>query len=129
MTFDRFKDIFFSLEKQPLFNDSIPSAELDEYYELFHSSNEYADWAMQQRIEASGLDIPSQCCTDMQFQLIEYYLERKQLDVDPDYINYDSVVVYNTGHRVYGIPIHDGGSSFITINFCPWCGQRIGDPN
>ena len=25
----------------------------------------------------------------------------------------------------YGIPIHDGGSSSVEINFCPWCGIKI----
>lgn len=24
-----------------------------------------------------------------------------------------------------GIPIHDGGSSFIAIRFCPWCGSAV----
>lgn len=25
----------------------------------------------------------------------------------------------------YGIPIHDGGASFISINYCPWCGIKL----
>lgn len=25
----------------------------------------------------------------------------------------------------FGIPIHDGGSSSVTINFCPWCGKDL----
>ena len=28
----------------------------------------------------------------------------------------------------HGIPIHDGGSSVIVINFCPWCGVRLAVP-
>jgi len=24
-----------------------------------------------------------------------------------------------------GIPIHDGGSSYVEINFCPWCGRSL----
>ena len=26
---------------------------------------------------------------------------------------------------VYGIIVHDGGSSFIEIKFCPWCGEVL----
>lgn len=26
---------------------------------------------------------------------------------------------------VIGIPIRDGGSSFIGIKFCPWCGEKL----
>jgi hypothetical protein len=25
----------------------------------------------------------------------------------------------------YGLIVHDGGSSFIAIDFCPWCGTRL----
>jgi hypothetical protein len=25
----------------------------------------------------------------------------------------------------YGMIVHDGGSSVIEINFCPWCGSKL----
>jgi hypothetical protein len=27
---------------------------------------------------------------------------------------------------LYGLIVHDGGSSTIQIYFCPWCGERLG---
>jgi hypothetical protein len=27
--------------------------------------------------------------------------------------------------RCYGLFIHDGGSSFLEIHFCPWCGTAL----
>ncbi|WP_419964797.1 DUF6980 family protein [Pelomonas caseinilytica] len=27
--------------------------------------------------------------------------------------------------REYGIAVVDGGSSFIEIHYCPWCGKRL----
>jgi hypothetical protein len=30
---------------------------------------------------------------------------------------------YNSGH--VGIPIHDGGHSFIVVHYCPWCGASL----
>ena len=27
--------------------------------------------------------------------------------------------------RGFGLIIHDGGSSYIRINYCPWCGTEI----
>jgi hypothetical protein len=27
-------------------------------------------------------------------------------------------------NKTLGLLIHDGGSSFIPINYCPWCGAR-----
>lgn len=29
------------------------------------------------------------------------------------------------GKNGYGLLIHNGGTSFITINFCPWCGAKL----
>jgi len=25
----------------------------------------------------------------------------------------------------YGLRIHDGGSSYVVIGYCPWCGTRL----
>ena len=42
----------------------------------------------------------------------------------------DKVVVRvtDTEGRGYGLPVHDGGSSYIRINYCPWCGQKHTNP-
>ncbi|MCP2362708.1 hypothetical protein HD597_009728 [Nonomuraea thailandensis] len=37
----------------------------------------------------------------------------------------DAVVTFLAEYRGYGLPIHDGGSSFIAIRHCPWCGARL----
>ena len=26
---------------------------------------------------------------------------------------------------MYGLIIHDGGTSAVTIQFCPWCGSKL----
>jgi len=38
-----------------------------------------------------------------------------------------TAVVYIPKFREYGLPILDGGTSFIAIQFCPWCGARLPD--
>lgn len=38
-------------------------------------------------------------------------------------------VLVQTGPTNYGLPIHDGGGSYISISFCPWCGTRLIDPD
>jgi hypothetical protein len=37
----------------------------------------------------------------------------------------DALVRFSAQFQEYGLIIHDGGASVITINFCPWCGQRL----
>lgn len=37
----------------------------------------------------------------------------------------DCLVDYWPATRTYGLMIHDGGSSAVTIRFCPWCGTKL----
>ncbi|WP_073945665.1 DUF6980 family protein [Streptomyces kebangsaanensis] len=37
----------------------------------------------------------------------------------------DALVQFHAESQEYGLIIHDGGTSSITIAFCPWCGQRL----
>jgi hypothetical protein len=37
----------------------------------------------------------------------------------------DVAVIYISKYREYGIRILDGGTSFLEIEFCPWCGTRL----
>ena len=43
----------------------------------------------------------------------------------PDAIIIGDKVFKSKKNKDYGIIIHDGGSSFITIKFCPWCGKKL----
>ncbi|MGX9416163.1 DUF6980 family protein [Vibrio sp. WJH972] len=37
----------------------------------------------------------------------------------------ESVINYIPKFREYGIDIPDGGSSMLTINYCPWCSAKL----
>lgn len=37
----------------------------------------------------------------------------------------DALMVYNEVFDEYGIPVHDGGASYVLIAYCPWCGARL----
>ena len=37
----------------------------------------------------------------------------------------DSIVYHNEKEGTFGIIIHDGGSSYIQISYCPWCGKKL----
>ena len=54
------------------------------------------------------------CCEKM-----KYYVDNKDLDSDV------KNVIYNSKFDEYGIAINDGGSSYIIIEFCPWCGKKL----
>ena len=37
----------------------------------------------------------------------------------------DVLINYISKFDEYGLIIHDGGSSFVEISFCPWCGSKL----
>lgn len=37
----------------------------------------------------------------------------------------DRLVWFSEEKRIFGLIIHDGGSSYITIVYCPWCGSKL----
>ena len=37
----------------------------------------------------------------------------------------DALIDYWPDTGTYGIIVHDGGESMITISFCPWCGTEL----
>lgn len=59
------------------------------------------------------------CCERMR-----YFLQRSGKNSDFDS---DDILYYNLKFDEYGIVIHDGGTSYITIQYCPWCGQKLPD--
>jgi hypothetical protein len=40
----------------------------------------------------------------------------------------DNLISYSVKREEYGVIVHDGGSSQISIAFCPWCGARLASP-
>jgi hypothetical protein len=39
----------------------------------------------------------------------------------------DTVLIYHEPFNEYGIPIRDGGMSYLIIDHCPWCGTRLAE--
>jgi hypothetical protein len=37
----------------------------------------------------------------------------------------DKLIIFDEKERDYGLIIHDGGYSSISISFCPWCGSKL----
>lgn len=37
----------------------------------------------------------------------------------------DGIIVYSEVFDEYGLPVHDGGTSYVLIDNCPWCGGRL----
>ena len=48
------------------------------------------------------------CCEDMTYMVEE-----------------ENSIVFVSRTKEYGVPIRDGGSSFLVMKYCPWCGKEL----
>jgi hypothetical protein len=56
-------------------------------------------------------------------ETVEYICEAHKSPFDCP----DNLIYYSSKFNEYGLIIHDGGSSFIVISFCPFCGTKLPD--
>ncbi|MGF1788857.1 hypothetical protein L4D00_23995 [Photobacterium swingsii] len=40
----------------------------------------------------------------------------------------EKVIIYIPKYREFNVLVPDGGSSFITIMYCPWCASKLPSP-
>ena len=76
--------------------------------------------------------IPTNRAAGVQNQRVVHCCEEMRQEVErvcgqhPDQFECpDSLIHYGTVYREYGLIVHDGGTSVISIRFCPWCGTRL----
>lgn len=120
MDLTRFKKLSKIYSKLPLPKEVWDTLEYEEYLNAFHNDKNCKEWELKRRIKVAGIDYKKYCCVEMAYHLIEDKISKSKEE-----INYDSVVTHTSKSKEFRIPIHDGGSSFIQINYCPWCGQKL----
>lgn len=60
------------------------------------------------------------CCETMTSQV------NAHCDLHPDPADCpDALIDFTAKFQEYGLFIHDGGTSTVGINFCPWCGTSL----
>jgi hypothetical protein len=71
------------------------------------------DWSPEQAMR-------SHCCPAMASALMF------QCDQHADpFACGDSLVIYNAIFDEYGLIVHDGGTTYVLIDHCPWCGAKL----
>ena len=60
------------------------------------------------------------CCEKMCEQLLTNCPQHSNISGCPD-----RLVFYDDRFDEYGLIVHDGGQSYIIINYCPWCGEKL----
>ncbi|HQU82415.1 MAG TPA: hypothetical protein PKY59_04785 [Pyrinomonadaceae bacterium] len=63
----------------------------------------------------------SEHCCELMKTRTEFVCEKHESPFDCA----DSLIYYSKRFNEYGLIIHDSGSSFIKIDFCPFCGKKL----
>lgn len=76
---------------------------------------------LHQRLKA-GTPSKEHCCDTMRQRL------ETRCEVHADRFDCpDCLITYSERLGMYGLIIHDGGSSYARINYCPWCGCKLSE--
>jgi hypothetical protein len=62
------------------------------------------------------------CCSEMEEHATRKCDSERRHD---DRLDCPDTVIHQYASGSFGIPIHDGGHSFITVSYCPWCGATL----
>ena len=68
------------------------------------------------------MSVRQHCCGRMEKHLKLDCSAHKDVFECPDRLMY-----YSARFNEYGLIVHDGGASYIVIEYCPWCGAKLPD--
>lgn len=60
------------------------------------------------------------CC-----QRFQETIEHKCQEHDNPFDCPDCLIYFLSKNKEFGLIVHDGGTSFITISYCPFCGEKL----
>ncbi len=120
MTFDEFKILHAKYKNIKESKSKWIADEYESYVEAMHDNQEFLDWKLIQDLEEKNFEYKDFCCVFMAHKVSESLNKKGEIK----YNDYD-VIIHKWNDGTFGIPIHDGGSSIIEINFCPWCGGNL----
>lgn len=120
MNLKKFKQLYKIYSDFPLAKELTETPEYERYTAAYHDDKACSEWVLKTKVKAAGINPKKYCCLDMAYHLIP----SKQA-IGQEAIHYDAVIMEHPKRKEFGIPIHDGGSSYIHIRFCPWCGRKV----
>lgn len=99
------------------------SQEYSEWCDHIHECSSCSDWYQERIVVSRGLSLADFPCVHVA------YHASKKCDQHNDPWECDVTLVRGKDESAnqFGIPVRDGGRSFIAIQFCPWCGTPLSE--
>lgn len=120
MELERFKELHSRFSGKKLSEEVVQSEEYDAYIDAIHEDEACYNWATAEKLKSAGFDYENYCCMMMADKVYQSQDDGGEIKYDdPD------VIINKWDEGLFGIPIHDGGTSMVLINYCPWCGTKL----
>ena len=116
MTRDEFKILYKKFTTIPLPKNIWQSPEYLDYIDKINNDPKVENFFLEQELQKRRISPSKYCCVKLGY----YISNSKDLKNDPD-----NIIMYDPKKRSFGIPIQDGGDSYIKIYYCPWCGKKF----
>lgn len=65
-------------------------------------------------------DVTGHCC-----EMMTYYADYQCTRGHDRFDCPDNLFDHRSSSNVYGLIVHDGGTSSVAIGYCPWCGTEL----
>lgn len=85
-----------------------------------HSCSACRAWYEGEQARACGIDPARHPCAHIAYRIAWSCKPHEDPWECPD-----ATLVYSPRFDEYGIPVRDGGQSYVHISHCPWCGIRL----
>ena len=112
MKYVEFKILYDKFNKLPLSKDVFTSAEYLKYVEAINDDPKVEEFFLKEELKKKKINFSKYCC-----KKLAYYVSVQN--------DFEAVIKY-TKNKKFGIPVRDGGNSYIKIKHCPWCGNLLG---
>ena len=78
---------------------------------------------MARRVEQHGVKVEDFPCAHIAYRVTQKF----DSSLDDPFYDADVIIWQFESSGDFGLPIRDGGSAIIVIQFCPWCGVPLYD--
>jgi len=102
----------------PLSKEVWGSDEYSEWCEHMNECTNCGDWNLEQTIIKRGHKVSDYPCVHIAYHVTTTCEDHPNPWECPD-------ILLVKKNNDYGLPIRDGGTSYVKIQFCPWCGVKI----
>lgn len=122
-----YRELYERFMSFPLPREVWDSAEYNAWQAHGLDCHACGEWNLLKQVQARGIDLASYPCVHVAYHSTHVCEQHADAWACPD-----MTLVHTAGE--FGIPVRDGGTSVIRIEYCPWCGisllgHKTAEPN